>query len=213
MKAGQDLLHRHTVDISLEAPIVGVVIGLVAGLGLVGLAGWSRRLADPLRGLLRLSMGDVSFTEVLGMFLIGYALGSLVSGPPTPVGGPPLPPGGGRFIGGPFNPFLRGGLPVTAGIALAFITVLIRADVIGKLTTPQSHKSVSAIIGGEALVVEDIPAGGHGQITFRDPGGTLVGIMATSDVLVTRGSRVRIVGTRGLNPLVVPETEPASSGG
>jgi membrane protein implicated in regulation of membrane protease activity len=199
------------MDISLDAPILGVAAGLLAGIALIGLARWSRRLADPIRGLVRLSMGDVSFTEVLGMFLIGYAVGSLVSGPPTPVGGgPPLPPGGGRFIGGPFNPFLRGGLPVTFGVALAFITVLIRSDLIGKLSTPQSHKSVSAIIGGEALVVEDIPAGGHGQITFRDPGGTLVGIMATSDVAVTRGARVRIVGVRGLNPLVVPEAEPAS---
>lgn len=193
----------------LNSPIVAVAGGLLAGIVLVWLANWSCRLADPIRSLVRLSMGDVSFTEVLGVFLIGYAFGSLVSGPPPPVGGPPLPPGG-RFIGGPFNPFLRGGLPVTTGVGLAFLVILWRADVIGKLGSSQSHKSVAAIIGGEALVVEDIPAGGHGQITFRDPGGTLVGIMATSDVAVARGSRVRIIGTRGLNPLVAPEARPVS---
>jgi membrane-bound ClpP family serine protease len=77
---------------------------------------------------------------------------------------------------------------------------------VAKLTNPQSHKSVTAIIGAEAQAVEDIPAGGHGQITFRDPGGSLVGVMASADVHVTSGSRVRIVGTKGLNPLVVPDT-------
>lgn len=192
------------VDLTANSPIVAVAGALLLGVGLVALSRYGRRLADPARGFIRLSLGDVSFTEVFGMFLIGYAIGSLVSGPPTPSGGPPLPPGG-RFIGGPFNPFLRGGLPVTTGVALAVLTALYRADVIAKLTTPSSGKSITAIIGAEADAVEDIPAGGHGQITFRDPGGALVGIMATSDVRIARGSRVRIVGTRGLNPLVVPE--------
>jgi hypothetical protein len=60
--------------------------------------------------------------------------------------------------------------------------------------------------------MEDIPAGGHGQIRFRDPGGTLVGVMAAADVDVPRGSRVRIVGTRGLNPLVAPKHGTKTSG-
>jgi hypothetical protein len=30
--------------------------------------------------------------------------------------------------------------------------------------------------------------------------------MAAADVYVPRGTRVRIVGTKGLNPLVVPDT-------
>ncbi len=195
-------------------PIVGAALGIVVGLALLLLTRYARRLREPIRGFVRLQTGDVSFTEVFGMFLIGYAIGSLVSGPPTPVGGPPVPPGG-RFVRGPFNPFLRASLPLTAGVAVAFITIVIRADLIGRLQvlfagSSQSHKSVAAIIGGEALVVEDIPAGGHGQITFRDPGGSLIGIMATSDVAVARGSRVRIIGTRGLNPLVRPETGPTA---
>jgi membrane protein implicated in regulation of membrane protease activity len=96
------------------------------------------------------------------------------------------------------------------GTTLALITFLIRIDIIGKLSNPQSGKSVTAIIGAEAQAVEDIPAGGHGQITFRDPTGNLVGVMASADVQVSRGTRVRIVGTKGLNPLVVPDTPPQS---
>ena len=189
----------------LNSPILAVAGGLLLGVVLVALSRLATRLPDPVRGFIRLSFGDVSFTEAFGMFLIGYAIGSLVSGPPTPSGGPPLPPGGGRFIGGPFNPFLRGGLPVTTGTAFALLTILYRADIIGKLGTSSSGKALTAIVGAAAEAVEEIPAGGHGQITFRDPGGTLVGIMATSDVHIARGARVRIVGTKGLNPLVVPE--------
>ena len=84
-------------------------------------------------------------------------------------------------------------------------TFLVRIDIIGKLSNPQSGKAVAAIVGAEAQAVEDIPPGGHGQITFRDPTGSIVGIIASADVHVPRGTRVRIVGTKGLNPLVVPE--------
>jgi membrane protein implicated in regulation of membrane protease activity len=193
--------------VDLNSPIVGAVLGIVVGIALFVLSRYARRLPEPIRGFVRLEAGGVSFTEIFAVFALGYGIGSLATGPSSPRGGPPLPPGG-RFIGGPFNPFLRGGLPVAVGTTLALIMFLYRVDIIGKLSNPQSHKSVAAIIGAEAQAVEDIPAGGHGQITFRDPGGSLVGIMASADVPVARGARVRIVGTKGLNPLVVPETPP-----
>jgi membrane protein implicated in regulation of membrane protease activity len=185
-----------------------VVAAIAAGLVLLVLSRFAKRLGEPARGLLRLSLGEVSFTEVFGMFLLAYGIASLIAGPRTPAaGGPPVPVGGRVFIGGPFNPLARAPLPVLAGTIAALITFLYRFDIIGKMTNPSSHRSVTAIIGAEARAVEDIPAGGHGQITFRDPVGTLVGIMATSEADVPRGSHVRIVGTKGLNPLVVLETE------
>ena len=193
-----------------ESPIFGVIVALVVGLVLIALAHLARGLPDPFRGFATLALGEVSFTEIFGVFLIGYAIGALISGPPSETSGPQLRPGGGVVISrfGPASALLRGGPAVSTGVALAFIALLYRMDVIGKLTNPQSHKSVAAIVGTIADAVEEIPAGGHGQITFRDPSGTLVGIMAASDVHVPRGARVRIVGTKGLNPLVVPNEQP-----
>ena len=191
----------------LNSPIVRAALGLFVGIALLVLSRYARRLPDPIRGFVRLETGGVSFTEIFAVFAIGYGIGSLASESPTAArGGPPPPPVGGRFGGGRFDPFLRGGLPVAVGTTFALLAFLFRIDIIGKLSNPQSGKSVTAIIGAQAQAVEDIPAGGHGQITFRDPTGNLVGVMASADVHVPRGTRVRIVGTKGLNPLVVPDT-------
>jgi membrane protein implicated in regulation of membrane protease activity len=186
----------------MESPIVRVAAALIGGIALVVVANTARGLPDRWRGSLRLELGNVSFMEIFGIFLIGYAIGALVAGPsPDAPGGPPRP-----GIGGRFGFLTRGGAtPVTFAFGLAFLAFLWRYDLLGRLTNPQSHKSVAAIIGSDAEAMEDIPAGGHGQIRFRDPGGTLVGVMAASDVEVARGSWVRIVGTKGLNPLVVPK--------
>ena len=199
------------MELDLNSPILGVVVGIVAGIGLIVLSRYARRLPEPMGGLLRLQAGSVSFTEVFGVFLLGYAIGTLANGPPTQAGAPsgpgPARLPAGRFGGG-FNPFARGGLPVATGTAFAFLWFMYRVDIVGRLSNPQSHKSVAAIIGAQAQAVEDIPAGGHGQITFRDPSGNLVGIVASADVDVPRGTLVRIVGTKGLNPLVVPDAPP-----
>ena len=196
--------------LDLNSPIVRAALGIVLGIALIALSRYARRLPEPLRGFVRLEAGGVSFTEIFAVFAIGYGIGSLASESPNATrGAPPAPPVGGRFGGGRFDPFLRGGLPVAVGTTFALITFLFRIDIIGKLSNPQSGKSVAAIVGAEAQAVEDIPPGGHGQITFRDPTGSVVGIIATADVPVTRGMRVRIVGTKGLNPLVVPEAPPS----
>ena len=198
-----------------DSPIFGVVFALVLGIALIVLSRVALGLSDPVAGIVRLQTGTVSFTEIFGVFLIAYALIALVMGPPSATSGAPTRgpgPGGGVVVGrfGPAATLLRGGPAVTGGFAVAFVWSLYRFDVLGRLTNPQSHKSVAAIIGTLAEAVEDIPAGGHGQITFRDPGGTLVGIIAASDTFVPRGARVRIVGTRGLNPLVVLLEQPAA---
>jgi hypothetical protein len=192
--------------LDLNSPIVRAALGIVVGIALLVLSRYARRLPEPIRGLVRLESGGVSFTEIFALFAIGYGIGSFASEAPTAArGGPPQPPVGGRSGGGRFDPFLRGGLPVAVGTTFALITFLFRIDIIGRLSNPQSGKAVAAIVGAEAQAVEDIPPGGHGQITFRDPTGSIVGIIASEDVHVPRGTRVRIVGTKGLNPLVVPE--------
>jgi hypothetical protein len=188
----------------LDSPIVRVVSSLLLGVSLLALSRLAQRLRDPLRGLLRLSVADVSFTEIFGVFFIGYAVAGLILGPDpdTTAGSRPRPVGfGGRFG------FLRGGgaSAVAVGFGLAFIWFLYRFDVLGKLSNPPSHRALASIIGAVAVAAEDIPAGGNGLITFHDPTGNRVGIVATSDTAVAHGTRVRIVGTRGLNPIVVPE--------
>ena len=192
--------------LDLSSPIVRAALGIVVGVALLVLSRYARSLPEPLRGFVRLEAGGVCFTEIFAVFAIGYGIGSLASESPTATRGAPPPPVGGRFGGGRFDPFLRGGLPVAVGTTFALLAFLFRIDIIGKLSNPQSGKSVTAIIGAEAQAVDEIPAGGHGQITFRDPTGNLVGVIASADVHVTRGTRVRIVGTKGLNPLVVPDT-------
>ena len=192
--------------LDLDSPVVRAALGIAVGIALLVLSRYARPFPEPLRGFVRLEAGGVSFTEIFAVFAIGYGIGSLATESPTAARGGPPPPVGGRFSGVAFNPFLRGGLPVAVGTTLALITFLFRIDIVGKLSNPQSGKAVAAIIGAQAQAVEDILPGGHGQITFRDPTGSVVGIIATADVPVTRGMRVRIVGTKGLNPLVVPET-------
>ena len=193
--------------LDLNSPIVGVVVGIVAGAALIALSHRAKGLPEPVAGIVRLQAGEVSFTEIFGTFVLGYGIGTLVNGPTSAAGGPPGPPGVvvGRFGGG-FNPFARGGIPVGTGFAFAFLMFLYRIDIVGKLSNPQTHKSVTAITARRPSRSRTSRPAGTDRSRFRDPGGTLVGVMARADVHVPRGTRVRIVGTRGLNPLVVPET-------
>src|SRR3954471_15534636 len=183
--------------VDLSSPLYVALLAIVGGVTLIAVSRYARGLADPLQGFIRLSLGDVSFTEVFGVYLIGFAIGTLVSGlpsdSPTP-NGPPRPPIG---IGGRFTNFgnqLRGGLPATTGFAFALITILYRVDVVGRLFSPQAtgYKSATDFVGTIGEAVEDIPAGGHGQITYRDQNARLAAVMAASDVNVSRGTRVRI---------------------
>src|SRR6185503_6756195 len=179
-------------------PIFTLVAAFAGGIALIALSRYARGLPEPTDGFVRLSLGDVSFTEVAGMFLIGYAIGTLVAGMPTETqSGPPAPPVGvgRRFIGVGFGGGLRGGLPATTGMAFALLTLLYRLDILSRIGTPSSAPAKS---------VHDILAGGHGQITYRDELGRLQAVVAASDVDVPRGASVRIVGTKGLNPLIAP---------
>src|SRR5258706_8245403 len=108
-----------------DAPIYGLVV--VIGVVLIVLARWAeRRPGTRWESLGALRIGDVLFTEIFGLFLIGFGIGSLVA-PQLDSGGPPGPPGrgapgpGGRF-GGAFS---GNRLPFILGLVLAAIPTVV----------------------------------------------------------------------------------------
>src|SRR6266851_7253622 len=97
---------------------------LVLGVVLIVVARWAaRRRGTRWDSFVALRVGEVLVTEVVGAFLIGYALGSIIAPPGerAALPGPP-PPGGGRFVrpggGGP-------GLPFTLGLIGAAVAALL----------------------------------------------------------------------------------------
>lgn len=187
---------------------VGLYAGAIAaGLALIVIARFaSRRRGSRLDSFVALRVGDVLLTEIIGAFLIGYGLGSLVSiqseSRATP--GPPPPPTGGRFVG--VRGFGAGDrLPFMLAIAFALIAVLIRIDIRDVLLGGRSTRNpLSAYVGWDARVVAPIIAGGHGEITMRDGAGNIMSVAATADVDIPVGTDVRVVGARDLNLVVAP---------
>lgn len=180
---------------------------IAVGLALIVVARWaSRHRGSRLDTFVALRVGDVLLAEVIGAFLIGYGIGSLVSiesdRRATP--GPPSPPIGGR-LGGMRGFGMGDRLPFTLAIAFALIAVLVRIDIrdllLGGRSTPHPLRGY---IGLEARVVAPIPAGGHGEITVRDPSGNITSVAAAADVAVPVGADVRVIGTRDLNLVVAP---------
>jgi hypothetical protein len=177
-------------------------VGLaVVGLGFVLLARWAgRERGTRLDMFVALRFGDVLLTEVVGAFVIGYAIGALIAPPERANLGPPAPPG--RF-GGPFA--LLRQLPVALGLAAAVIDVLVRVDVRDMLLGGRASRNpVRSYIGWDATVVAAIPAGGFGEIRMRDGMGNVMSIAATADIDIAAGAHVRVVGTRELNVVVAP---------
>lgn len=189
-----------------DAATSAIVIAI--GIALVVLARWAaRRRGTKWDSLVALRMGDVLFTEVLGAFLIGFAVGSLVapqldSGRPP---GRPIGPGGRLGLGGDR-------LPLLLGIASAAIAVLMRID-LGALLLPSrsAPNALSNFIGARARVIAHIPAGGYGEIAIRDGIGNVMSVAATADTELVVGSEVRVVGAQGLNLVVSRVTEPSGA--
>jgi len=180
--------------------LAAYVIAGVVGIALIALARWaSRRRGSRLDSWVALRVGDALFTEVLGAFLVGAGIGGMVmlqlsaAGPPR---GIPPPPG--RFGG-----FNSSQLPFVLGAAGAALAVLTRVDIGAALLRSSAGRgTVSAYVGSEARVVAAIPAGGSGEIVFRDGSGTLVGVAATAETDIPAGTTVRIIGRKGVSPLV-----------
>ena len=188
---------------AFDAPIYATVI--VLGIALIVLARWAaRRPGTKWESMVALRIGDVLFTEMLGAFLVGFAIGALVA-PQLDSGGPPGPPGrpgaGGRF-GGAFS---GNRLPFILGLVLAAISAIVRIDWTDHLLRgPGARNTLSTYIGWDARVVAPIRAGGYGEIALPDGSGNLMAVVATADTDIAPGTPVRVTGTRDLNLVVSP---------
>ena len=181
-------------------------IAVTVGLSLVVLARWASQVSGSRRDLwIALRLGDVLVTEILGAFLLGYGLGGLIAAPDAAAAnGPPGRFGSvGRFGG--FSP----NLPVTLGVVGAAIAVLTRLDLSGLALRGSSPRNgLSMYMGWDARVIAPISAGGFGQIAMRDAMGYPLSAVATADTDIPEGAPVRVVGTKGVNLLVVPVSSP-----
>ncbi|HYK98322.1 MAG TPA: hypothetical protein VEU77_07995 [Candidatus Acidoferrales bacterium] len=137
-------------------------------------------------------------TEMVGAFVVGYSLGSLISPPDTAVARPG-PPRGGRPGSGVT-------LPVFLGLLGAVIAALYHIDLRDlSLTGRAQRNALTSYLGWDARVIERIPAGGFGEIAMRDGSGNIISVAATADVDIAEGTTVRVTATRDLNIVVTPE--------
>jgi membrane protein implicated in regulation of membrane protease activity len=188
-----------------DAPIY--VLTVIVGVGLVVLARWAARRKGTRSEMVALRMGDVLFTEMLGMFLIGFGIGALVV-PQLDRGGVPGGPPGGVVVGRGGR-FLRAvsdsGLPFMLGLVLAAIAAVVRIDWTDHLLRgPAKTNTLSTYIGWDARVVAPITAGGYGEIALPDGSGNVMAVVATADSDIALGTQVRVTGTKDLNLVVAP---------
>ena len=193
---------------AFDAPIYGLVV--VIGVMLIVLARWAaRRPGTRWESLVALRVGDVLFTEIFGVFLIGFGIGSLVA-PQLDSGGPSGPPGrggpgpgpGGRF-GGAFSSGTR--LPILLGIVLAAIRTAVAIDWTDHLLRgPSKGNTLTTYIGWDARVVAPIRAGEFGEIALPDGSGNAMAVVATAETDIPLGAQVRVIGIKDLNLVVAP---------
>jgi membrane-bound ClpP family serine protease len=190
-----------------DAPIYALTVAV--GVGLVVLARWaSRRKGTRWESLVALRVGDVFFTEILGMFLIGFGIGALVV-PQLDRGDRPGPPGAvvgrGRFL----SAVSDSRLPIMLGLVLAAITAVVRIDWTDHLLRgPARSNTLSTYVGWDARVVAPISAGGYGEIALPDGSGNVMAVVATADTDIAMGTQVRVTGTKDLNLVVKPIASP-----
>ena len=191
---------------AFDAPIYGLVV--VIGVMLIVLARWAaRRPGTRWESLVALRIGDVLFTEIFGVFLIGFGIGSLVA-PQLDSGGPPGPPGrgGGPGPGGRFGGAFSGNrLPILLGIVLAGIRTVVAIDWTDHLLRgPSKGNTLTTYIGWDARVVAPIRAGQFGEIALPDGSGNAMAVVATAETDIPLGAQVRVIGTKDLNLVVAP---------
>jgi membrane-bound ClpP family serine protease len=194
-----------------DAPLYTVVVAI--GVALFVLARWAaRRKGTRWESLVALRMGDVFFTEMLGAFLVGYGIGSLVvpqldygfgpSSGPTPGRPVTIGPGG-------FDPFRGSRLPLILGVVLAAITAAVRIDWTDRLLRGQTRgNALSSYIGWDAKVIAPIRAGEFGEISLPDGSGNVMAVSATAETDIALGTPVRVTGTKDLNLVVAPIPTP-----
>ncbi|HEY3218165.1 MAG TPA: hypothetical protein VGK15_03655 [Candidatus Limnocylindria bacterium] len=184
--------------------LVTALGALVLGIVLIVVARWAaRRKGTRWDSLVALRFGEVLVTEVIGAFLVGYAIGSLVAPPESGRGGPPGP-GGGRFVRPGFG-FGGAQLPFTLGIIAAAVAALRHIDLRDLLWSGRAQRNpITSYIGWDARVIGRIPAGGWGEIALRDGSGNVMSVAATAAVDIPIGAQVVISGTQGRDVVVTP---------
>jgi membrane protein implicated in regulation of membrane protease activity len=188
-----------------DAPIYALTV--VTGFGLVVLARWAgRRKGTRWESLVALRMGDVLFTEILGVFLIGFGIGALIV-PQLDRSIPGGPPGtvivgrGGRFL----SAVSDSRLPLMLGLVLAAIATVVRIDWTDHLLRGSTkNNALASYIGWDARVVAPISAGGYGEIALPDGSGNVMAVVATAETDIPLGTQVRVTGTKNLNLVVAP---------
>ncbi|HEY6203988.1 MAG TPA: hypothetical protein VI056_13225 [Candidatus Limnocylindria bacterium] len=176
-------------------PLIAV-LAILVGIALIVLARWaSRQRGSRADAWIALRTGDVLFTEMLGAFLVGYAIADLFASDDEP--GAPRRIGFGRF-GGRF-----GGagsalpLPFMVGIAAAAVAALTRIDFSAFFLRSRPAAQESEYVGIRARVIAHIPAGGVGEIAMPDARGNVTSVIATADVDLSVGTAVSVIGIRG----------------
>lgn len=185
---------------------------LLLGILLIVLARWAaRRRGTRWDSLVALRFGEVLVTEVIGAFLVGYAVGSFVAPPEAGRVGGPGPPGGGRFVRPGFG-FGGPQLPFTLGIIAAAVAVLRHIDLRDLALSGRAQRNpIQTYIGWDAHVIARIPAGGWGEIALRDGSGNVMSVAATAAVDIPIGAEVVISGTHGRDLVVTPTASQTSS--
>jgi membrane protein implicated in regulation of membrane protease activity len=186
-------------------PVVAA-LAIPVGIALIVLARWaSRHRGSTADTWLAMRVGDVLFTEMLGAFLIAFAIGDIFATDDEP--GQPRRVGFGRF-GGRFG---GGGsalpLPLMLGIFAAAVAAVARIDFGALFLRGRPAAKESDYVGIEGRVIAHIPAGGVGEISMPDARGNITSVIATADTELSVGTEIRVTGIRGRHLVV------AASGG
>jgi membrane protein implicated in regulation of membrane protease activity len=179
-------------------------LAILVGIALIVLA----RRASRHRGSradtwLALRVGDVLFTEMLGAFLVAFAIGDIFATDDEP--GAPRRVAFGRF-GGRLGGAGALPLPLMLGIFAAGVAAVLRIDFGAFFLRSQPAANVSEYIGMRARVIAHIPAGGVGEITMPDARGNITSVIATADSDLMVGTTVSVTGIRG-RQLVVAKAD------
>ena len=189
---------------SLDPVLAALTIPI--GIALIVLARWaSRHRGSPADTWIALRVGDVLFTEMLGAFLVGFAIGDLFA-TDDEAGGPGRV-GFGRF-GGRFGGAGALPLPFMLGVAAAAVAALARIDFGGLMLRSRPAAQASDYIGIRARVIAHIPAGGVGEIAMPDGRGNVTSVIATADSDITVGVPVSVTGIRGRTLVVARVDSP-----
>jgi len=181
-------------------PLTAVLV-IAIGVALIVLARWaSRHRGSRADTWIALRIGDALFTEMLGAFLVAYAIGDLFTTDDEPGG--PRRVGFGRF-GGRF-----GGsgsalpLPFMLGVVAAAVAAVLRIDLGGFLLRSRPAANAADYVGMRARVIAHIPAGGVGEIAMPDGRGNVTSVVATAETDLMVGTAVQVTGLRGRHLVV-----------